>query len=59
MKSANFVFTNRYYLGGQIAMAIEPVYHKPLTCLDPDLRGFAFWSKPQQWVGKKCHLSGY
>jgi 4-amino-4-deoxy-L-arabinose transferase-like glycosyltransferase len=58
MKSADFVFTNRYYLGGQIVMAIEPVYHKPFTCLDPDLRGFAFWSTPQQWVGKNAIYLG-
>lgn len=52
INQADFVFTNRYYLGGQIAMAIDPVFRKPLTCFDSDLRGFAFWSKPNQWVGK-------
>jgi 4-amino-4-deoxy-L-arabinose transferase-like glycosyltransferase len=52
IKQADFVFTNRYYLGGQIGMAIDPVFRKPLTCFDSDLRGFAFWSKPNQWVGK-------
>ncbi len=58
LKQADFVFTNRYYLGGQIGMAIEPVFHKPITCLDPDLRGFAFWSKPKQWVGKNAIYLG-
>jgi 4-amino-4-deoxy-L-arabinose transferase-like glycosyltransferase len=58
LKSTDFVFTNRYYLGGQIAMAIEPIYHKPLTCLDTDLRGFAFWSKPKQWIGKNAIYLG-
>jgi 4-amino-4-deoxy-L-arabinose transferase-like glycosyltransferase len=58
MKQADFVFTNRYYLGGQIGMAIEPVFHKPITCFDPDLRGFAFWSKPKQWVGKNAIYLG-
>jgi 4-amino-4-deoxy-L-arabinose transferase-like glycosyltransferase len=58
MKQADFVFTNRYYLGGQIGMAIEPVFHKPLTCFDADLRGFAFWSQPKQWVGKNAIYLG-
>ncbi len=58
LKKADFVFTNRYYLGGQIGMAIEPIFHKPLTCFDPDLRGFAFWSKPKQWVGKNAIYLG-
>ena len=58
MKNADFVFTNRYYLGGQIGMAIEPIFHKPITCFDRDLRSFAFWSKPQQWVGKNAIYLG-
>jgi hypothetical protein len=58
LKAADFVFTNRYYLGGQIGMAIEPIFHKPITCFDKDLRGFAFWSKPKQWVGKNAIYLG-
>jgi 4-amino-4-deoxy-L-arabinose transferase-like glycosyltransferase len=58
LKKADFVFTNRYYLGGQIGMAIEPIFHKPLTCFDRDPRGFAFWSKPNQWVGKNAIYLG-
>jgi 4-amino-4-deoxy-L-arabinose transferase-like glycosyltransferase len=58
LKKADFVFTNRYYLGGQIGMAIEPIFHKPLTCFDADLRGFAFWSKPKQWIGKNAIYLG-
>ncbi len=58
LKTADFVFTNRYYLGGQIGMAIEPIFHKPLTCFDPDLRGFTFWSKPNQWIGKNAIYLG-
>lgn len=58
LKKADFVFTNRYILGGQIGMAIEPIFHKPLTCFDPDPRGFAFWSKPKQWVGKNAIYLG-
>jgi hypothetical protein len=58
LKKADFVFTNRYYLGGQIAMAIEPIYHRSITCFDDDLRGFAFWSKPKDWVGKNAIYLG-
>jgi Dolichyl-phosphate-mannose-protein mannosyltransferase len=58
LKKADFVFTNRYYLGGQIGMAIEPTFHKPITCFDQDLRGFAFWSKSQQWIGKNSIYLG-
>ena len=54
LKNADFVFTNRYYLGGQIGMAIEPTFHKPITCFDSNPRSFAFWSNPQQWVGKNA-----
>jgi hypothetical protein len=52
LQGADFVFTNRYFLGGQIAMALEPLKSKPIGCLCEDLRGFAFWSKPNEWVGK-------
>jgi 4-amino-4-deoxy-L-arabinose transferase-like glycosyltransferase len=58
LKQADFVFTNRYYLGGQIGMAIEPIFHKPLTCLDYDPRGFGFWAKPKQWLGKNAIYVG-
>lgn len=58
LKTTDFVFTNRYYLGGQIGMAIEPNYHKPITCFDRDPRSFAFWSQPQQWVGKNAIYIG-
>jgi Dolichyl-phosphate-mannose-protein mannosyltransferase len=58
LKQADFVFTNRYYLGGQIGMAIDPIFHKPLTCFDADLRNFAFWSQPAQWVGKNAIYIG-
>ncbi len=54
LKNTDFVFTNRYYLAGQVGMAIEPIFHKPLTCFDADLRNFAFWSQPNQWVGKNA-----
>lgn len=58
LQQADFVFTNRYYSGGQIGMAIEPTFHKPITCFDINPRNFAFWSKPQQWVGKNAIYLG-
>jgi hypothetical protein len=58
LKQADFVFTNRYYTGGQIGMAIEAIDRKPVTCFDADLRSFAFWSKPKQWVGKNAIYVG-
>lgn len=34
-------------------MALTPIYSTPMTCFDRrDLRGFAFWSTAEQWLGK-------
>ncbi|MBF2068058.1 MAG: glycosyltransferase family 39 protein [Calothrix sp. C42_A2020_038] len=54
LKNSSFIFTNRYYYGGLIAMALHPISNLPITCFDIgyDIRGFAFWSKPNQWLGK-------
>jgi len=54
VKNSSFIFTNRYYIGGPIAMALRPLTHIPITCFDigQDLRGFAFWSRGDQWLGK-------
>ena len=54
LKNASFIFTNRYYIGGPIAMSLSPLSHIPITCFDigNDLRGFAFWSRRDQWLGK-------
>ncbi|MBD2777495.1 ArnT family glycosyltransferase [Iningainema tapete] len=54
LQKSDFIFTNRYYLGGPIAMSLEPLAHIPITCFDigKDLRGFAFWSTATQWLGK-------
>lgn len=52
LQNSSFVFTNRYYLGGQIAMAIAPLAKTPITTFDEDIRGFAFWSHPDRWLGK-------
>ncbi len=52
LQNSSFVFTNGYYLGGPIGMALTPLFHTPMTCFGEDMRGFAFWSKADQWVGK-------
>lgn len=54
LHNSSFIFTNRYYLGGPIAMSLKPLADTPITCFDigKDLRGFAFWSKPEEWLGK-------
>jgi len=52
LQNSSFVFTNRYYLGGQLAMALTPLAKTPITTFDEDIRGFAFWSRADQWLGK-------
>ena len=54
LKQADFVFTNNPNLSGQLGMAIAPIFAKQITCFDPNPRGFAFWSKPTQWIGKNA-----
>ncbi|AFZ26548.1 PMT family glycosyltransferase, 4-amino-4-deoxy-L-arabinose transferase [Cylindrospermum stagnale PCC 7417] len=59
LKKSSFIFTNRYYIGGPIAMSLQPITQIPITCFDignnqgvKDQRGFAFWSKADQWLGE-------
>jgi 4-amino-4-deoxy-L-arabinose transferase-like glycosyltransferase len=49
---SDFIFINRYFPSGQLAMALHSVTNKPLTCFTADLRGFAYWSRAEEWVGK-------
>jgi 4-amino-4-deoxy-L-arabinose transferase-like glycosyltransferase len=58
LERSDFVFTNRYFPSGQVAMALHSLTTKPLTCFDLDLRGFAYWSHPQEWVGKNALYIG-
>ncbi len=51
LQKANFVFSNNFFVAGQVGMAIEPL-GKKVTCFDEDLRGFAYWSKAEDFVGK-------
>lgn len=54
LQNSRFIFTNRYYLGGPIAMSLKTLTNLPITCFDigQDLRGFAFWSKADEWLGE-------
>lgn len=54
LQSADFVFTNRYFLGGQIAMAIAPLGEQNIACFDQDPRGFAFWFNSKAWLGQNA-----
>lgn len=43
LSQADFIFTNQYYLGGYIGMAIAPLTNIPVTCFSNDSRGFDYW----------------
>lgn len=53
LAKADFVFSNNFFVAGQVGMAIEPL-GKKVTCFDEDLRGFAYWSKVEDFVGKSA-----
>jgi hypothetical protein len=50
-----FIATSRWFLSAQLAAALDiPV---PVLCLHArDARGFAFWSRPEDWLGKDGFL---
>lgn len=52
MPEVGFIFTNEYYLGGYLDMAIHPLRDVPLTAFSQDPRGFAFWFDQTQWLGQ-------
>ncbi len=46
-----FLFTNRWFDSGQLAFAVRN--RVPVLCYHAgDARGFAFWSRPEDWIGK-------
>jgi 4-amino-4-deoxy-L-arabinose transferase-like glycosyltransferase len=50
-----FIFTTKWFESGQLAFDIRE--RSPVLCYNPgDARGFAFWSKPEQWVGWDAYL---
>lgn len=45
-----FICTNRWFDSGQLGFNLKE--KPPVLCLNAgDARGFAFWSKPDQWLG--------
>jgi len=52
LKQADFVFADDIFTAGYVGMALAPLDHPPIICFNDDLRGFAFWSTPEEWVGK-------
>ena len=51
LAKADFIFSNNFFVTGQVGMALQPL-GKPVTCFDQDLRGFAYWTKPTEFIGK-------
>ncbi len=48
---ATFVFTRYWYQSAQLAYAMGP--QRPTLCYNADdPRGFAFWSRPEDWIGR-------
>ncbi len=46
-----FVFTRYWYQSAQIGRALGD--DRPVLCYNPeDARGFAYWSRPEQWIGR-------
>jgi hypothetical protein len=52
LAETDFVFSNNFFVSGQLGMAIEQL-GKPVTCFYQDMRGFAYWANPAQFVGKR------
>jgi hypothetical protein len=52
LAKAKYVFSNNFFVAGQLGMAIAPITDAPITCFDKDLRGFAFWESALPWVGQ-------
>ncbi len=50
-KPDTFVFTHYWYQSAQLAYALHG--KQPVLCYNADdPRGFAFWSRPEDWVGR-------
>ena len=50
-RPGTFLFTGQWYHSGQLAMALGG--EVPVLCYNAgDARGFAFWSRPAEWVGR-------
>ncbi|CAN5805765.1 hypothetical protein BH23PLA1_BH23PLA1_22770 [soil metagenome] len=46
-----FVFSGHWYVSGQLALAVGD--RAPVLCYNEgDARGFAYWSRPEDWIGR-------
>lgn len=52
LQKSGFIFTNTYYLGGLIDMALRPLTNLPITCFSDDMRGYLIWDQSANWIGK-------
>jgi len=52
LQRSDFLFTNDYMLAGQYALGLDPIRRLPITTFSQDPRGFAFWSRPEDWLGR-------
>jgi len=52
LQQADFVFADDIFMAGYVGMALAPLDPPPIVCFNDDLRGFAFWSTAEEWVGK-------
>src|SRR5207237_8125153 len=48
-KPGTFLFTDHWYDSGQLAFAVRNRF--PVLCYNTDARGFAYWTRPEEWVG--------
>jgi 4-amino-4-deoxy-L-arabinose transferase-like glycosyltransferase len=54
-KPNSFFITCNWYQSGQLAFAIRN--RSPVLCYNAgDARGFAYWSRPEEWLGKNATL---
>ena len=49
-ETGTFFFTRSWYESGHLAFAMHN--QAPVVCYDVDARGFAFWSRPGDWLGQ-------
>jgi 4-amino-4-deoxy-L-arabinose transferase-like glycosyltransferase len=52
LAQSKFLATNAYYLGGLIGMALIPIKPIPIVCFSKDMRGFASWTQPKEFLGQ-------
>ena len=54
LRTADFIFTDEFYLSAYVDMALHPLTPRPITCFSQDPRGFAFWTSPDTWIGQNA-----